>query len=341
MSSGGRRRFLRTCQGLLRTKIERTEFPGGKSRDACRLILEDGRVAYGTRRDSPRLATLEARVLKKLKAEGASVPGVLAFNGLILIQENLGELRLSQAIDRASVAEVQEMLSGALKSLAVVHRAGEAAGLDDNVPSIGKDMPWLLGLLNQPAVVAEELDLKQPALDLDALLEVVRVRRPRLIKWDARCGNAILKDDGTVAWFDWEHCGRRNRLDDLVWLLGDEYTPDLPEIEASLLQEHLPAFADDLSVDEARAYLGAFGSLHTCVRLVLILENKDGDDWWDWNYCLERDKVGVTLKGAKRLCARGARWAAWNHLTEPLVTWFDEVAQRLAKLDGYEKRGAA
>ena len=222
-----------------------------------------------------------------------------------------------------------------------MHLAGEAAGLDDNVPSIGKDMPWLLGLINQPVVIAKELDLKPPDLNVDALLEAIRIRIPRMIKWDARCGNAILKDDGTVAWFDWEHCGRRNRLDDLVWLLGDEYTPDLPEVEAALLQEHLPAFADDLTVDEAKAYIGAFGSLHTCVRLELILENKEDDDWWDWDYCLERDKVGVTLKGASRLCARGARWASWNPLTESMVPWFDEVARRLADLDGHEKRGAA
>ncbi len=286
MASNRHRRFLRTCQGLLRTRIERTEFPGGKSRDACRLILEDGRIAFGTQRDSTRLAALEARVLKKLHAEGAPVPSVLAFNGLVLIQEDLGERRLSQAIDGAPAAKVRELLSKALVSLASAHRAGERAGLDDDVPSIGKDEPWLMGLLNQPAIIAKELGLKSPLLEEDALLDVIRIRKPRLIKWDARCGNAILRDDGTVAWFDWEHCGRRNRLDDLIWVLGDEFTPDLPDVEEKLLDNYLPAFADDLSLDEARAYIAAFGSLHTCVRLELILENKDGEEWWDWDYCL-------------------------------------------------------
>ncbi|NJO37438.1 MAG: hypothetical protein HC871_07225 [Rhizobiales bacterium] len=162
--------------------------------------------------------------------------------------------------------------------------------------------------MNQPVVISQELGLPAPVLDRGALLERVRIRKPRLIKWDARCGNAILRDDGTIAWFDWEHCGRRNRLDDLIWLLGDEYTPDLPEAETALLPAHLPVFADDLSVEEAKGYVAAMGSLHSCVRIGLILENKDDDDWWDWAYCLKRDKVGVTLEAVRRLCARGARW---------------------------------
>ncbi len=341
MASSDRRRFLRTCQGLLGSRIEKTEFPGGKSRDACRLILEDGRVAFGTKRESPRLAAIEARVLKKLGAEGAAVPKVLAFNGLILIQEDLGKRRLSQAIDEASDAEVEALLSEALGSLAQIHRAAEATGLDENLPSIGRDEPWLWGLLNQPAVISKELKIPAPDLDQEALLERIRIRKPRLIKWDARCGNAIVKDDGTIAWFDWEHCGRRNRLDDLVWLLGDEFTLNLPEAEERLLQAYLPAFADDLTIDEARAYIAAFGSLHTCVRLELILENKEDGDWWDWDYCLERDKVGITLKGAQRLCTRGARWAGWSPLTEPLRPWFNRVFERLANLDRSEERGAA
>ncbi len=341
MSLGDHRRFIRTCQGLLRTRIERTEFPGGKSRTACRLILEDGRVVIGTRRESPRLAALEARVLKELAARGAPVPKVLAFNGLILIQEDLGERRLSQAIDGAQSTEVQQLLSEALNGLARIHRVAEAAGLDQNLPSIGRDQSWLQGLLNQPAVISNEVDLPIPELDRDALLQRIRIREPRLIKWDARCGNAILQDCGAIAWFDWEHCGRRNRLDDLIWLLGDEFTPNLPDVEEDLLQVYLPVFADDLSIDEARSYVATFGTFHTCVRLELMLENKDGGDWWDWEYCLARDKVGVTLEAAHRLCARGARWAAWSPLTEPLVPWFGRVADRLADMEQTQKHGAA
>jgi hypothetical protein len=144
-----------------------------------------------------------------------------------------------------------------------------------------------------------------------------------------------------VAWFDWEHCGARNRLDDLAWLLGDEFTPDMPSVEETLLAEYLPVFGDDLSPEDARSYLSAFGGLHTCVRLELILENKDDGDWWDWDYCLERDKVGVTLDAAQRLCSRGARWAKWSALTHPMVPWFGEVAERLAAIGQAKERGAA
>ena len=225
--------------------------------------------------------------------------------------------------------------------LAQIHRIAEAAGLDQNVPSIGRDEPWLGGLLNQPVVISERARHTGSRARSGGAAAADSGQKPRLIKWDARCGNAILRDDGAIAWFDWEHCGRRNRLDDLIWLLGDEFTPDLPEVEEALLQLHLPAFADDLGIDEARSYIATFGSFHTCVRLELILENKDGDDWWDWDYCLARDKVGVTLEAAQRLCARGARWAAWSPLTEPLVPWFGRVADRLAAMEQTEQRGAA
>lgn len=331
MKPSRRERFVRTCQQLAGARIERVEYPGGKSRDSCRLILEDGRAVYGTQRSSVKAATLEARVLRRLGEQGAPVPKVLAFNGLVLIQEDLGDLRLSQALEPALPGEARRLLTIGLDALVDIYRAAEAAGLDGDVPIIGRDENWLRGLLNQPRVISDQLGLTPPDLDHDEILELLRPRQPRLVKWDARLGNAILQGEA-AAWIDWEHCGARNRLDDLTWVLGDEMMPDLADVEEELLAAYLPAFADGLGADEARARFALFGCFHSCVRLDLILEKKNGGPWWDWQYCLDADKAGVTVAAAQRLCGRGARWASWNPLVVTLGPWFRRVAEKMAAL---------
>ena len=64
---------------------------------------------------------------------------------------------------------------------------------------------------------------------------------PRFIKWDGRLGNAAARADSSVAWFDWEHCGARAWLDDVAWLLGDEYAGATTASEGHLLARHLDA----------------------------------------------------------------------------------------------------
>ena len=156
---------------------------------------------------------------------------------------------------------------------------------------------------------------------------------PRFVKWDARPGNAIIRADGRMAWIDWEDCGARNRLDDMAWLLGDEFVPDLPiEVEERLLAAHVPHFADDMPLADAVEYLSAYGTLHMCVRLGMILNERGGGPWWDQELCLATDQVGVTLEHARRLCRRAARWSARSAIVRALSPWFDEVEKRLGQL---------
>ena len=49
-----------------------------------------------------------------------------------------------------------------------------------------------------------------PELDEPSLIALLRVKTPAFIKWDARPGNAIVNKNGTITWFDWEHCGCRS-----------------------------------------------------------------------------------------------------------------------------------
>ena len=160
-------------------------------------------------------------------------------------------------------------------------------------------------------------------------LDLLHIRTPHFIKWDARPGNAIARRDRTVAWFDWEHCGARNQLDDVAWLLADEYVPDWAAVEHELLGRYLDRFAGESGIDQAADNLAAFGTFHMCVRLGLIVRHKSDGSWWDREYCLSRDKVGVTLEAARGTCAKAARWAERTPLTEDLVPWFEAVAARL------------
>jgi hypothetical protein len=57
----------------------------------------------------------------------------------------------------------------------------------------------------------------------------------------------------------------------VVWLLCDEYTPDLPKTEERLIGHILPWFLNGSAQDVAHDYLMTFGALHGAMRLSLIL----------------------------------------------------------------------
>ena len=318
-------KLARLAEALLGRKVERIERPGGGRRQSCRLILDDGASVIATRRDGVAPAGLEVRVLRALGSKGVPVPAVLAARGDLLVQSHLDGPRLSEALDAAPPERVEALLDAAFASLARLHDAGSSLGLDATTPKRGHERPWIETLIDRPAAFSRLLGLTAPDLPRDGLLALFSVERPRFVKWDARPGNAILTAGG-VAWFDFEDCGSRNRLDDIAWLIGDEFTPDLPEVEARLLERHLPTFADGPTPDEARRYLYAYGAFHTLIRLGLILRRKDDGPWWDHAYCLSRDKPGVTHAAAMRLCRRGARWAAHVPELRPLAAWFGDLA---------------
>ena len=107
--------------------------------------------------------------------------------------------------------------------------------------------------------------------------------------------------------------------------------PDDAGLEAALLERHLPAVArlSGRTRDDALAYLSRFGSLHTCMRLWLVLEHKGDGTWWDAAACERTDRIGVTAEGARRLCARGARWAARWPGGERMSQFFIQAGERL------------
>ncbi|MFV1975198.1 MAG: phosphotransferase [Candidatus Scalindua sp.] len=317
------------CEGLIGSPVESMEFPGGRSRKSVRLLLKKGDPVYVSIRSKIVRADVETQVLKTVSRAGENVPKLLASNGQkLLIQQEIPGIRLSQAIDEGSDKEVLLHLDNALQSLSSIQKAGSKHGLDSLSP-LGNTHKWIIGLLDRPAVLGRYFKIAAPRPDLRALESLLAIRKPRFIKWDARPGNAITKNNGEVFWIDWEHSGTRNRLDDMVWLLADEFVPDLPEVDTLLLDRYLPSFCDDLSLDQARKYFFAFGVFHLTVRMGLILKYKKGGSWWRHEKCLKYDKAGVTLKCAVRICRRGARWAAENPETLVLSQWFKDVEATL------------
>ncbi|MBN4073916.1 phosphotransferase, partial [bacterium AH-315-E07] len=335
-SSVGRRRtaLVSACERILGARVAKFEYPGGRSRESWRVILDDGRALIATRRSTPQRAAIEANILRALNKHGAPVPALLNTDGnRILLQEELSGKRLSLALnDAVDEPAVEALLESALTGLVQSQLAGSAEGVEAKLPELGGRDSWIADLVERPVILSNHFDLPVPDYDKEALVSLLRITQPRFVKWDSRPGNALVNASGVVHWFDWEHSGVRNRLDDLAWLLCDEYVPDITVVENSLLKQFLPKFSDTRSQADAMDYLMAYGVFHSVVRLGLILKNKGDEEWWDLDYCIDRDKIGITLHCAQRVCARGARWASKVSATEALAPWFMSVSARIAAL---------
>ena len=319
------------CRDLLGANVTQTGHPSGARRRSVRFLLEGGRSVIATQRKTPARAELEFRVLRTLLAQGAAVPKVLAFNGRFLFQQDLGDIRLSQALRKSGRAEGEKLLGAGLTSLTKTHATAKAAGLERHVVALGEQENWRRAVITHIRELGVFLGRPAPDIPVDKLVERLRVDRTHFIKWDARPPNAIVVEDAKVAWIDWEHCGRRNRLDDLVWFLGDQSIPDWPEVEDRLLDRHLPAFLDDMELADARDYLAVYGTFHMCVRLGLIVKKQYRRGLADWSSVVANGKVKKRARtGARRLSVRASRWAAKSPLTADLSAWLSEVAELFA-----------
>ncbi|MEE9337770.1 MAG: hypothetical protein V3U87_06795 [Methylococcaceae bacterium] len=315
---------------LLNSKVKDVEFPGGPTRKSYRLHLIDGRSVIATERRERSLLAIECAVLRKIGKNSSAVPKLLATDGnYLLVQEDLKGVRLPQALHDANEKQVESLLDNALKSLSTIQKIGSENGLDEQFQPIGNSQEWITGLIDRPAIIGRHFQIHPAQPKVDKLFDLFTVSKQRFVKWDARPGNAIVQEQDNVSWFDWEHCGTRNRLDDLAWLLCDEFVLDSVEMENRLINNNLELFSDHFSLDHAREYLYSFGVFHSCVRLGLILNYKGRGSWWDLDKCLSGDKAGVTLDLAERICYRASRWAKQSEFTEVLSPWFIEMAENL------------
>jgi len=263
--------------------------------------------------------------MKTLHQHGGAVPAVLAYDGEWLLQEYVEGTRLPHILVGDDPGKSRALLDTAAKGLARIHQIGDETGLNTQVVRLGAAESWIAEFIGTPQRIGEALGLPAPVLDVPALTEGLAVGPPCFLKWDARPGNAMVRHDGSVVWFDWEHCGARNALDDFAWLLADEYVPEL----AGLAEIAVANAPDPLSEDDARARFATYATFHTAVRLALVVHHKDNGSWWDEATCLRDDKVRVTETGVRVLCARGVEFAANQQVTEPLSDWFAHVAAQM------------
>jgi len=325
--------------------ITKVQFPGGRSRQSYRAILENGQTIIVTKRKTKERSQLECRALSTLSKAGMPVPDLLASDGHLFFQQDVGRQRLSERLHACTTAsERLTLLDNAMVGLSNIQHCASDAGLDRVVPTLGGDNAWRLQFAELPQTIGQFMGLTAPAVNTDAVIETLVVRHPRFVKWDARPGNALVNASNEVIWVDWEHCGARNRLDDLAWLLADEYNIDDAASESELLNRHLDKFKDERDSNTAFEYLMVYGTLHTCVRLGMILHRKDRNkggreghgknkrDWWDAEYCMAGDKIGVTQEMAVRQCQRASRWAANSSLLNDLSKWFNQVEHAIVRL---------
>lgn len=313
------------CERLLDRKAETVEWPASRSRRSVRVVFSDGSV-IATRRKRRERSQLEAHVMRTLHAHGAPVPAALAYDGEWLIQEYIEGTRLPYILVGDDLERSRTLLETAAEGLARIHQIGAETGLNEKVVRLGATDSWISELIDTPNRIGNALNVPAPILDDTAVAEMLQMGSPCFLKWDARPGNAVVRPNGEVVWFDWEHCGARNALDDFAWLLADEYIPGILGL-AEIAVANAP---DDLSADEARFSFSAYATFHTAVRLALIVHHKDDGPWWDEEMCLNEDKVRVTENGVRLVCARGAEFSAMHDHTAPLSAWFSEIAARLS-----------
>lgn len=316
------------CRHLL-DDPEMIEPLGGEGRNVWRIYLSDGQSRILLFRNDRRRVVLETNVLLHLGKAKATVPRIYVAAGHWLMTEDLGNTRLSliahQQTDHATVA-----VETALEELLRLQRIGHRIGLSHKVAPIGKSPEWVFNLCDAPLRIANWVEEASPAIDRNAIASLLNRCERRFIKWDARPGNAMMHGSGKVIWFDFEHCGARDPLDDLAWFFGDESLDNSFATDDFAFGELLTAFAGDRPEEESKRYLRIMGCLHMCIRLSNILGRKNNGLWWDEEVCMKNDKVMVTAKHFAALSARAADWAQRDRLIAPLAPWLASLPDKVS-----------
>ena len=230
-----RRELGALIRTALNAKVRDFEYPGGKSRDSVRVILQSGKSVIATKRKTEDRATRELSVLQRLRDSGGAVPNVYAYNGKFLLQQDVGKTRLSQTLhDDNPSLPIEAQLDAALGAMADCHAAARSSGLQEELPVIGAEADWREAFANVPHELGEMIGITPPDYAAEPVAELFSVIEPAFVKWDSRPGNALMGANGKCYWFDWEHCGRRNSLDDFVWLMADEFVTHDAEMQDRL-----------------------------------------------------------------------------------------------------------
>jgi hypothetical protein len=316
------------CTRVFGRAPDRVAFPGGKHR-ATFIADVAGDYFALARRPDEQAAAIEGIVMKCLSPTGL-VPRLVTVKGPWVVQECMPGIRVPIAIDELEdMPDREALLDHCIAALASLQAHAHEERLQHRVAKLGAKEDWTFGHTDRPERISKVLGIQPPVVDLKPLAKRFRNDHRDFIKGDARPGNALVNDNRLV-WIDWDGCGTRNALDDLAFILADEWTAIDPRTETRLLQKHLPSFARNRSDSEAYDYLMAYGVFHMCARIRRAIRYRQRDGkWWNRETCLLGDKIGVTKSEVGRMCARSMRWADEVAELRPMVPWFQQVMDRL------------
>ena len=316
--------IARIVRDIFDEDVVRITAPGGRTRASVRVHLT-GRTLIASWRPRRRRREMEAMLLGALHAAGGPAPILLGSREEFLFQSDAGSQRLTSEMERRSGAGREEMAAAAFHSLWQLKDAASRAGLLPRLPVIALNLVWIGGFVAGPGKLAEDLGLRPPELDLDTLAHSLRAPPETFIKWDARPGNAAVQPDGSVVWYDWEDCGRREGTEDFAFLLGDEFWPLPPE-------ESLRVFCQEAGKRAAQplGFLTRFVTLQAAQRLRLIAgQRQKRGAWIEPDRARRYDNIGFAPPLVRRLASYGADYASRDALTAPLAPWFETVADRM------------
>ena len=203
----------------------RAAAPGGKTRESFRVETERRRIIV-TCRKVARRGLREAQVLEQLQPLTDLTPRFLGFQDGILLQSDLGDHRLSLALQGQGEANCREGIRRAFVSLAEIQ---EAANEGATLPAIFSTPGTVKGLVTSVPEQATTQGLPLPQVDGQVVHKMLTVPATSFVKWDARAGNAMVSDEARVCWFDFEWAGWRSGLEDFAWGFADENWPLGPE----------------------------------------------------------------------------------------------------------------
>ncbi len=315
--------FAAAAEELFGLKVDKVTAPGGSFRESLRIHFEGGGRAIATWRKEVVRQDREYAVLEALSQTEAPVPKLLGRVGDIYFQQDLGSTRFAAELRRRDAQGQEALAAEAFTALFRIQDAAESLRLAERLrlPAVAIRDSWYADTFALIDEVSSFLGIAPAPIDRDAYKATLASRAPRFVKWDARPGNAAVLADGSVAWFDFEHCGRREGIEDPGWLAADEYWTLGPEPTLRALDATAPAALRRRGED----FFTAFVCLQAWRRVQLIVDRLERKGWIDPADAMRHDKIGAAPEFLDALCAHGAAWAERSAVTRPLAAWFAAV----------------
>jgi len=300
--------------------------PGGEDRGSFRLYFDDTSIIATTRKDRWKIE-LESQVLSRMSLFSTDCPEFLGVCDSILFQSDLGDRRLSQEILKVEGDQRSHLAQEAVSSIFRLQSAARKASLQDAIPQGMLGPAWIKKHVDSLDVFRHLDNWNSRLLERNRLCEMLTHSNPQFVRGDCRSGNAIIRPQDTVAWFDFEDAHTGHGAEDIAYLIGDEVWPLPPEEMEEIVKDGV-ALESAQALDSYLNYLAIFLTFRCIQRLQLILRVVGKAGWQPLSGIYQRDRLGVNPECVKHICEVGAYYAARHSETVPIGRDFEEVVKR-------------